>query len=113
MVKKSIKGFVIIAVIVVLIAVGINKYIQSITTVEYGLLPKDPIPQVYEKVTYTIPTIDEEGHSNAQTFTVDNTELTKTMVKLAVRNDKVKKHEFVDNKDVPEHLKKKMPRTNF
>lgn len=113
MLKKSILSIVVIAVLVVLSVVGINKYIDSITSFEYGSLPEDQIPKTYKKVTYTIPTVDEHGQSNAQTFTIENGDKTNTTVKLKVRNDKVKAYEMIDKKDVPQNVKKKMPQTIY
>ncbi|HLR23699.1 MAG TPA: YxeA family protein [Pseudogracilibacillus sp.] len=113
MLKKSILSIVIIAFLGALSVVGINKYIDSITSFEYGSLPEEQIPETYKNVTYTIPTVDEQGHANAQTFTMENGDKTNTTVKLKVRNDKVKAYEMIDKKDVPQNVKKKMPQTIY
>src|SRR5699024_964202 len=113
MLKKSILSIVIIAFLGALSVVGINKYIDSITSFEYGSLPEEQIPDTYINVTYTIPTVDEQGHANDETFTKENGEKTNTTMKLKVRNDKVKAYEMIDKKDVPQNVKNKMPQTIY
>src|SRR5699024_11397264 len=109
MLKKSILSIVIIAFLGALSVVGINKYIDSITSFEYGSLPEEQIPETYKNVTYTIPTVDEQGHAKAQTFTTENGDKTKRTVKLKVRKEKVKADEMVDKKDVLQNVIEKMP----
>src|SRR5699024_11383763 len=113
MLKKSILSIVIIAFLGALSVVGINMYIDSIISYEYVSLPEEQIPETYKNVTYTIPTDDEQGHANAQTFTMENGDKTNTTVKIKVRNDKIKAYEMIDKKDVPQNVKKKMQQTIY
>src|SRR5699024_2631290 len=113
MLIKSILSIVTIAFLVAVSVVAINKYIDSITSYEYGSLPEEQISETYKNVTYTIPTVDEQVHANAQTFTMDNGDKKNTTVKPKVRNDKVKAYEMIDKKDVPQNVKKKMPQTIY
>src|SRR5699024_1297552 len=113
MLKKSILSIVIIAFLGALSVVGINKYIDSITSFEYGCLPEELFPETYKNVTYTIPTVDEQGQANAQTFTMENVDKTNTTVKLKVPKDKVKAYEMNDKTDVLHNVKKKMPQTIY
>src|SRR5699024_9512141 len=113
MLKKSILSIVIIAFLGALSVVGINKYIDSITSFEYGSLPEEQITETYKNLTYTIPTYDEKSHANTQTLTIENGDKTNTTVKLKVRNYKVKAYEMIDKKDVSQNVKKKMPQTIY
>src|SRR5690625_3072742 len=113
MLKKSILSIVIIAFLGALSVVGINKYIDSITSFEYGSLPEEQIPETYKNVTYTIPTVDEQGHANAQTLTMENGDKTNTTVKQKVRDEKEKAYEKNEKKDVPQNVKKKVQQTIY
>src|SRR5699024_10762721 len=113
MLKKSILSIVIIAFLGALSVVGINKYIDSITSFEYGSLLEEQIPETYKNVTYTIPTVDEQRYDKAQTFRMENGDETNTTLNLKVRNDKLKAYEMIDKKDVPQNVKKKMPQTIY
>src|SRR5699024_6824401 len=113
MLKKSILSIVIIAFLGALRVVGINKYIDTITSFEYGSLPEEQIPETYKNVTKTMPTVDEQGHANAQTFTMEKGDKTNTTLKQKIRNDKIKAYEMIDKKDVPQNVKKKMQQTIY
>lgn len=111
--KMGIKIGIVILVLIVVSAFGVNKYLTATTIFQYGTIPNDAIPENIEEVTYTIPTIDEEGKRGTQTFTVKHQVENGKIVKLSVRNDKVKKHEFVGEKDVPEKIRQNLPTNNF
>src|SRR5699024_168545 len=113
MLKKSILSIVIIAFLGALSVVGINKYIDSITSFEYGSLPEEQIPETYKNVTYTIPTVDEQGHANAKTFTIEKKDKMNTTVKLKRTSGKIKAYEMIDKKDVTQNVREKMPQTIY
>lgn len=113
MMKKGIIGIVILAAVILAGTAGIHRYLESNTILQYGQIPDDTIPKQFDKVTYTIPTIDEEGNRSTQTFTVSNEKELGKIVKLVVRNDKVKKHEFINIDDIPDKVKRNLPVENF
>lgn len=111
--KMGLKIGIGLVVIILLSVFGIHKYLASTTIFQYGTIPNDTIPEKYEEVTYTIPTIDEEGNRSTQTFTVKHGEQGGQIVKLFIRNDKVKKHEFINKEDVPKKIMENLPTNNF
>lgn len=111
--KMGIKIGLVILVMIVVSAFGVNRYFSTTTIFQYGTIPNDAIPESIEEVTYTIPIIDEEGKRGTQTFTVKHQVEDGEIVKLSVRNDKVKKHEFVQETDVPEKIRQELPTSNF
>ena len=70
--------------VILLSTIGVHRYLESTTVLEYGQIPNDTIPKQFDKVTYTIPTIDEEGNRSTQTFTVNNEKDLGKIVKLVV-----------------------------
>lgn len=104
--KKNVKTSILVSLIVILIIiVGVNRYIHSTTEFVYGMIPEEAVPLKFEEIEYTIPTIDEEGNRGTQTFTLDNMVETGQIIKLHVRKDKVRKYEFIKEKDLPETVK--------
>ncbi len=101
--KKNKKTIVVLAVLVgILIAlVSWNQYTKANTDYVYGKIPHETVPEKYDEVDYTIPVIDEEGNRSTQTFTIDNDEEIGQIVKLHVFNGKVKKYEFLEEKELP------------
>jgi uncharacterized protein YxeA len=106
------KPFIIVLCLIgisILVVFGINKYIASTTMIEYGIIPDDSLPERYNKVTYTIPTIDEAGNHRIQTFTMDNKAEEDQVVKLFIRKDKVRKYELVQKDDLPKKIRENLP----
>lgn len=98
--------YVLVVLIIVFISlISWRQYTISSTEYVYGMIPKETVPEEYDNVKYTIPIIDEEGNRGTQTFTVDNNEEVGDLVKLHVRNDKVKKYEFITDEELPEAVK--------
>lgn len=98
------KNIIIVLVVLIIILISLvswNQYTKSNTEYVYGKIPNETVPEHYEKIDYTIPVIDEEGNRGTQTFSIDNKEEIGDIVKLHVRNDKVKKHEFITEDQLP------------
>jgi uncharacterized protein YxeA len=93
----------------ILIVFGINKYIASTTTIEYGAIPNDPLPKRFNEVTYTIPSIDEAGNLRTRTFTMDDKVEKDQIVKLFIRKGKVRKYELIQMENLPENIGGNLP----
>lgn len=103
--NKNIIYVLIVLVIVLISLISWRQYTFSNTEYVYGVIPNETVPETYDKIEYTIPIIDEEGNRGTQTFTVDNTEKVGEIVKLHIRKDKVKKYEFITDKELPNGVK--------
>lgn len=111
--KMGVKIATVFVVLVIIAFFGINKYITSTTIFQYGIIPNDTIPEKFEEVTYTIPTIDEEGNRGTQTFTMEHEMDNGHIVKLFIRNDKVKKQEIIAEEDIPKKVRGNLPTSNY
>ncbi|MEI3604143.1 YxeA family protein [Pseudogracilibacillus sp. SE30717A] len=74
----------------------------------YGTIPEEYVTSNFDKVEYTLPIVDEEGNHGTQTFIIEDTIQKGKVIKLYVRNDKVKKYEFISKEDLPEKVKKNL-----
>jgi len=91
-------------VIVLIGLIGWNQYTKSNTTYVYGKVPQESVPDEYDTISYTIPVIDKEGQRSTQTFEVDTDEEIGRIVKLSIFNEKVKKHEFISEEELPKTI---------
>lgn len=111
------KGIIIgigVALSLAISAFGIHKYMESTAAFQYGTIPEDSVAEDYEEVTYTIPTVDEDGERNAQEVTVKPEEKGEScVIRLLVRNNKVKDHKFVTKEDVPAKILDSLPINHF
>ncbi|MBO1002312.1 DUF1093 domain-containing protein [Pseudogracilibacillus auburnensis] len=103
--KKDLKKLLIAMAIIGIIVIGVNKYVNSKTIFQYGIIPEEAVPLKFDRVEYTIPIIDEEGNRGTQTFSMSNTVEKGRIIKLYVRKNKVKKYEFIKEDDLPETVK--------
>lgn len=103
--NKKLVFLLVLLIIVFISLIGWRQYTISHTEYVYGMIPNETVPEEYDNVEYTIPIIDEEGNRGTQTFTVDNNEEVGDIVKLHVRKDKVKKYEFITDKELPDAVK--------
>jgi len=102
------KNIVIVLIVLIILLVSLvswNHYIDSNTEFVYGKIPNETVPEDYDQIEYTIPIIDEDGNRGTQTFTINNNEDVGEVVKLHVRKDKVKKYEFITEKELPKTVK--------
>ena len=104
---KRNKNMIIILFSLVIVLVGLigwNQYTKSNTTYVYGKVPQESVPDEYDTISYTIPVIDKEGQRSTQTFEVDTDEEIGRIVKLSIFNEKVKKHEFISEEELPKTI---------
>ncbi len=102
------KNIVIVLIVLIILLVSLvswNHYIDSNTEFVYGKIPNEAVPEDYDQIEYTIPIIDEDGNRGTQTFTINNNEDVGEVVKLHVRKDKVRKYEFITEKELPKTVK--------
>ncbi len=100
--KKILFSTIVVLLLGIIMGVGGYTYFNKNIVHLYGTIPEEHISDNFEKVEYTIPIIDEEGNRGTQTFTLENKVEKGEIIKLYVRNDKVKKYEFINKEDLPE-----------
>ncbi|HLR53129.1 MAG TPA: hypothetical protein VK078_00210 [Pseudogracilibacillus sp.] len=111
--NKGIKIGIGVALFLAISAFGIYKYTESTADFQYGTIPEDFVVDDYEEVTYTIPTIDEDGERNTQEVTIKPEEEESCVIRLLVRDKKVKDHTFVTKEDVPKKILDNLPTGHF
>src|SRR5699024_8448363 len=102
-----------VALFLAISAFGIYKYTESTADFQYGTIPEDFLVDDYKEVTYTIPTIDEDGERNTQEVTIKPEEEECCVSTLHVREKKVKDHTFVTKENVPKQILEKLPTGHF
>lgn len=116
--KKGIKIGIGVALLLAVSAFGIYKYTESTADFQYGTIPEDFVADDYEEVTYTIPTIDEDGERNTQEVKMKpeekpEEEKDSSVIRLLVRDKKVKEHTFIPKEDVPKKILNNLPTGHF
>src|SRR5699024_4949606 len=101
---KGIKIGIGVALFLAISAFGIYKYTESTADFQYGTIPEDFVVDDYEEVTYTIPTIDEDGERNTQEVTIKPEEEESCVIRLLVPDKKLKDHTFVTKEDDPTNI---------
>src|SRR5690625_6685218 len=91
-------------VIVLIGLIGWNQYTKSNTTYVYGKVPQEAVPDEYDTISYTMPVIHKEGQRSTQTFEGDTDEDIGRIVKKSIFNEKVKKHEFISEENLPKTI---------
>src|SRR5699024_9671516 len=102
-----------VALFLAISAFGIYKYTESTADFQYGTIPEDFVVDDYEEVTYTIPTIDEDGERNTQEVTIKPEEEESCVIRLLVRDKQVKAHTLVSKEYVPKKILDKLPTCHF
>src|SRR5699024_5639439 len=104
---KRNKNTIIILYSLVIVLIGLFGWIQYKkynTKYVYVKVPQESVPDEYYTISYTIPVIDKEGQRSTQTFEVDTDEDIGRIVKLSIFNEKVKKHEFISEEELPKTI---------
>src|SRR5699024_642018 len=111
--NKGIKIEIGVALFLAISDFGIYKYTESTADFQYGTIPEDFVVDDYEEVTYTNPTIDEDVERNTQEVTIQPEEEESCVIRIIVRDKKVKDHTFVTKEDVPKKILDNVPTGHF